>query len=117
MKKSTDSDYTLLKIHYILNSLGVSARYTGFRLAVSAISLALNDPELLKLISKNLYPVLAKRYHTTVKCIERNIRTIIDKAWQNNPSLLSSLAGYTLLDKPKTGQFIEIVVSYLRKTE
>lgn len=81
------------------------------------LSLSLSDMENLLLVTKRLYPEIAKHYHTSSKNVERNIRTVIDIAWDNNPQLLPQLAKGSLLGKPTTSEFIAILTMSLFSVE
>ena len=93
----------------ILKKLGVTPNYIGFRQTQSAVELVQEEPDALLLVTKCLYPVVAKEYGTTWKAVERNIRSVINMAWDRNPALLQELAGYPLGDKPRAAQFIAIL--------
>ena len=45
--------------------------------------------------------------------VERNIRTVIDHAWRNNPEFLSELAGFELTQQPNVTQFLDILVTFM----
>ena len=99
----------------ILNHLGITSNYIGFRQTLYAVSLVQQEPNLLFLVTKELYPAVAKEYGTTWKAVERNIRSVISMAWARNPDLLRSLAGYDMDAKPKAAQFIAILVDSERR--
>lgn len=107
----------LSKIYSLLSNLGITANYAGFFYVSHAISLSLSDMENLLLVTKRLYPEIAKHYHTSSKNVERNIRTVIDIAWDNNPQLLPQLAKGSLLGKPTTSEFIAILTMSLFSVE
>lgn len=60
----------------LLYSLGVTANYTGFFHTTFALQLCVEQPERLLLVTKWVYPDVAKRYKTNWKAVERNIRTV-----------------------------------------
>ncbi|MCE2603975.1 sporulation initiation factor Spo0A C-terminal domain-containing protein, partial [Pseudomonas aeruginosa] len=66
----------ITKIRELLCCLGITANYTGFYYTSYAVYLAMEDMECLSLVTKYLYPEVAKHYHTTPACVERNIRTV-----------------------------------------
>lgn len=97
------------EIYDLLYQLGITANYFGFYYASYAVYLAMQQPERLLLVTKFLYPDVAKKYKTNWKCVERNIRTVINISWKTNRTLLIELAHGTLLDKPTASQFIAIL--------
>ena len=75
------------RIRHLLYSLGVTANYTGFSYTVSAVELTAQDYDRLLMVTKWLYPEVASQFHTTMSCVERNIRTVAGIAWLRNPEL------------------------------
>lgn len=90
----------------LLRRLGVSETYRGFRYAAYAAALCALSQDRLLLVTKRLYPDIAKRFDTSWSCVERDLRTVITVAWNRNPSLLAKLARCTLDTKPPCAQFI-----------
>ena len=43
--------------------------------------MAVEDPEIINAVTKQLYPSVAKRYNTTSSRVERAIRHAIEVAW------------------------------------
>lgn len=97
----------------LLSRLGVTANYSGYHYAAYGIALAMEDPERLQLVTKWIYPDVAKKFRTTTDSVRKNIRKVIDLAWQRNPSLLSDVATCDLKQKPGTAEFLAMVVVYL----
>ncbi len=103
----------ITRIHELLNALGITANYTGFCYVSLAVAMAMEDMERLSLVTKRLYPAVARRYNTTASCVERNIRTVVRVAWMNNPDLLKKLSKGGSCGKPTSAQFISILTIYL----
>ena len=102
------------EIENLLLRLGANRSYTGFYYVISAVQLSIEDGDKLQLISKWLYPEVAKKYHTSVQCVERNIRTLVALIWnKGDRSLLEHIAYTPLRKKPNNAAFISILVSYL----
>ena len=83
----------------LLCQLGITANYNGFFHAAYAVSLAIQNPNRLRLVTKRLYPEVAKRYVTNWKSVERNIRTVVASrgtpirhGWRNCPASTVSKA-------------------------
>jgi len=100
-------------IYDLLYSLGVTANYIGFFHMAYAVSLCVEQPDRLLLVTKWLYPEVAKQYNTNWKAVERNIRTVSCIIWQENRSLLEELAHRRLEHKPRNAQILAILVSAL----
>jgi two-component system response regulator (stage 0 sporulation protein A) len=93
----------------VLKKLGITPNYIGFHQALSAVELIRQNPDVLFLVTKQLYPSVAKEYGTTWKAVERNIRSVVSMAWERNPALVRELAGYPLDEKPRAAQFMAIL--------
>lgn len=101
------------EIYDLLYQLGVTANYTGFFHTAYAVSLCAEQPDRLLLVTKWLYPEVAKQYRTSWKAVERNIRTISVIIWRENRPLLEQLARRNLSEKPRTTQLLAILASSL----
>ncbi len=105
------------KVYLLLSGLGITANYTGFFYAAHATCLCASDMEYLLLVTKRLYPEVAAYYSTSAKSVERNIRTVIDIAWECNPKLLMHLAKRELRSKPTVTEFLAILTTALLFSE
>ena len=108
------ADPKVTAVYSVLRQLGITANYTGFFHASYSVLLAMENPQRLLLVTKWLYPEVAKRYHTTAGAVDRNIRTVVLRAWQLNQETLEQIAGYSLAKKPTSAQFISILSTYLQ---
>lgn len=100
-------------IFELLNRFGISARYVGFFHMAFAVQLCVEDPWRLTKVTKVLYHEVAGQYGTTYHCVERNIRTAIAVAWNNNRPLLEAIAKRSFNDKPTASEFIAILTAFL----
>lgn len=97
----------------LLQRLGVTGNYIGFLHAACAVSLCAAQPERLLLVTKWLYPEVAKQFGTNWKAVERNIRTVGDIIWRENRPLLEKLAHRKLERKPRNAQLLAILSTAL----
>lgn len=103
-----------VQIHDLLYSLGVTAKYTGFFHTSYAVYLTIQQPERLLLVTKWLYPDVAKHYGTNWRNVEKSIRTAAGVAWKLRPDKLSVIARYDLDHRPNNSCFIAILADYLQ---
>ena len=97
-------------IFELLSRLGISANYTGFFQTACAVELCRAEPERLLLVTKKVYPEVARLCGTSWNAVERNIRTACGVAWENNRHLLERLAHKPLQQKPNNAQFLAILL-------
>lgn len=98
-----------MDIYDLLYHLGVTANYTGFFQTASAVCLCVEQPERLLLVTKWVYPDVARQYKTNWKAVERNIRTINGIVWEKSRPFLEKLASRELLVKPSNAQLLAIL--------
>ena len=103
-----------MDIYALLYRLGVTANYTGFFQTASAVRLCMEQPERLLLVTKWVYPDVARQYKTSWKAVERNIRTVNGLVWKQNRPFLEKLVGRELLSKPSNAQLLAILSYSLR---
>ena len=113
MIPETSKTYTIHDICLLLLELGATTRYRGFYPAVYSVLLCLQHPDRILLISKWVFPDVAKCCHTNALAVERNIRTLAKHIWSINPDLLNKLAKCQLKKCPSTKEFISILSTYL----
>lgn len=97
------------QVYTLLRRLGINATYKGFFLTADAVRLCAQRQDCLLLLTKELYPAVARQYGTNWRTVERNIRTVAAAAWEKNPELLSQLAGAPLDRRPTAGRFLAIL--------
>ena len=103
-----------------LYSVGVFRHYCGYDYLEDAVALAAEDPERLHSIQKEIYYPIAKKYHTNIHNVEKDIRTVRDIMIRNGgDKLLSDLTGYTLWTekKPYPKELIEILAEAVNKAK
>lgn len=101
------------EVFELLYRLGVTSNYKGFFHTAYAVSLCAEQPDRLLLVTKWLYPEVAKRYDTNWKAVERNIRTVSGIIWREGRPLLEQLARRPLTQKPCAAQLLAILASSL----
>lgn len=101
----------------LIRSLSVSGRLKGLRYLASSVEIAVEDENALFGVMMEIYPIVAQKYQTTVACVERDIRTVINTCWENGGrERLCEFAGYKLSGKPTVSEMIDILANYVRKS-
>lgn len=91
----------------------MTANYTGFFHTAYAIALCIERPDRLLLVTKWLYPEVARQYVTNWKAVEKNIRMAGDVIWRENRPLLEELAHRHLERKPRNAQLLAVLAASL----
>ncbi len=107
-----------MEITNIIHEIGVPAHIKGYQYIRSAITMVVEDIDLLSAVTKELYPAIAKEYNTTPSRVERAIRHAIEVAWNRGKiDTIDKLFGYTVhtdKGKPTNSEFIAIISDKLR---
>lgn len=105
------------QIYAELLVMGITRRYRGCTQVCIATVLAMQDAERLHDITEQIYKVVASRCGTRVSNVERNIRTVCQRAWRINRRRMSELAGYPLYAPPAVSDFISILATHMQRTQ
>lgn len=104
-------------IREALMRFGVNSHLNGFGYLMEGICRALDDRSSLRGVTKVLYPDLAKHFGTTSLCIERSIRTAVDKAWKTGSTETRRSYFGDLFDgftrSPSNIRFITAIVDFI----
>ncbi len=103
------------EIKDLLYKLGLTTNYRGFFYVSYAIALIIEKEERLLLVTKWLYPEVAKRYGTNWKAVERSIRTAGEIMWRENWALLEELADRRLEEQLQTAQLLAILAAAVKR--
>jgi len=102
----------------LLRYLMIPGTCQGFRLLETAIELAVEDGDRLLNVLDDLYPLVAERHHTTVSCVQKNMRMAIIVGWKNGGGRqLEKLMGIRYQTRPVTKNFIDLLADYLRRRQ
>ena len=81
----------------MIHEIGVPAHIKGYQYLREAIMMVVNDIDIINQITKQLYPEIAQKYHTTPSRVERAIRHAIEVAWgRGEQNTVESIFGYTV---------------------
>ncbi len=107
-----------VEVTNIIHQMGVPAHIKGYQYLRDAILLVIDEVNLLGVVTKELYPMIAEKYQTTPSRVERAIRHAIELAWdRGNVEMMNKFFGYTIniqRGKPTNSEFIAMVADKLR---
>lgn len=108
IKEHLEQDITRM-----LHELGIPAHIKGYQYLRDAISMTVQDREMMASVTKILYPAIAKHYKTTASRVERAIRHAIEVAWgRGKMETIDEVFGYTVSTgkgKPTNSEFIALI--------
>lgn len=101
----------------ILRRLGVNTSTQGYSYIAYGAALALEDSGCLRYITKGLYVDIARRFGTSVPCVERDIRTAVEAIWRTEDrGLLGEICGGKPSDRrPANRKFFQMLHVYFTR--
>jgi len=103
-----------VEVTKMIQQMGVPAHVKGYQYLRDAIVSVIKEVSLLGAVTKELYPMIAKKYNTTPSRVERAIRHAWDRG---NIEFMNKFFGYTInvdRGKPTNSEFIAMVADKLR---
>lgn len=121
LKHSVRAGYSIIpserQVKQILWRLGVPVHMRGYLYLKSAILLVITHAEPFYMLTKEIYPSIAKKYGSTVSCVERDIRYVISAAWScGGMDEWNAMHGFTTwktTSTPTNSEFIAMIADYL----
>ncbi len=118
-RQSLNPQYDLqVMVTEIIHQIGVPAHIKGYHYLRDSIIMAIEQPDIINSVTKQLYPNVAKKNSTTSSRVERAIRHAIEVAWDRGDiDVLNSYFGYTIHNgrgKPTNSEFIAMISDKLR---
>ena len=105
------------KIYGTIRKIGAISTYRGFHFLADAIYTKMCRQNKSTMITKDIYPYVARKYKTTYMNVERCIRIVINACWKKNKDGFEEIAGYSLTHKPSNSEFIDMVAYYLSELD
>ena len=117
-EKKKDQENLEALVTNVIHEVGVPAHIKGYQYLREAIMMVVNNIDIINQITKQLYPDIAVKYHTTPSRVERAIRHAIEVAWtRGQTETVDSIFGYTISaakGKPTNSEFIAMIADKLR---
>ncbi len=105
------------KISKIFIMIGIPANINGYQYLRYAIKLVMEDRALIKNITKQLYPLVAKEFASSPSKVEKAMRHAIGLAWSRgkieNINEVFGFKVYGPKDKPSNSEFVALVADKL----
>ena len=106
-----DPTASLGDIYALLYRLGLTANSVMFFHTAYAVWLCVQQPDRLTLVTKWLYPEVARYYGTTAAAVERSIRRAANTVLTQSFPRFTVVIGYIPTVRPRTAQFLSLLAS------
>ncbi len=117
-KEDLEKNKLINDITHILHEVGIPAHIKGYNYLRTGIEEMYYSADLQGRITKELYPLIARKYSTTSSRVERAIRHAIEVAWnRGNVDSIDDIFGYTInayKAKPTNSEFISMIADRLK---
>ena len=101
----------------IICSAGILTTYSAYDYFCLAVCLVDEDESQLTLLTKSVYPTIARMRGISSSNVQRNMQTALAAAWKNRQDSLQKLmlrvCGGSFKQKPTPGEFISLAVLIL----
>ena len=102
----------------LLHNLGIPSHIRGYQFIKEGILIVYRERNSISYITKDVYPQIASKYHTTPTRVERAIRHAIEISWNRGDiNLMESIFGNSLnvnRDKPTNAEYLTTLADKLR---
>lgn len=101
------------KLSKIFISIGIPPHIKGYYYLREGVKMAVENPDVINNITKQLYPKIGEKYSTTASKVERAIRHAIEVAWNRGRidaiNAMLGIKAYLGNEKPTNGEFIALI--------
>lgn len=110
---TTDTELYLI-VAETLSEIGFRFTRRGYLYLRDAVTLVVENSNLIISPAKNLYPLIAKEYSTTTSIVSARIRRIIKRVWEEGDADILKSYFNNINKKPTTTQFIKMISDKIR---
>lgn len=102
-----------VEVSSLLHDLGIPSHVRGYRYIRDGVMLLYESSSLVNLVTKDVYPIIAKKYDTTTTRVERAIRHAIEISWMRGDiKLMEDLFGNSIdfdRSRPTNAEFLTTI--------
>ncbi len=104
-----------IPIKDFLFSLGIPPHLFSTQCLIEAVLVYSSDPDYGKMLTKALYPKVAKNIGISTSSVEKNLRSAILQIKKHNTELAKEIFPYCANRKMSNGEFLSIAAEYVNK--
>ena len=116
-KIAVENDLIEPQVRDLLRRLGIMPHLISFKCVFDAIMMYPRNSEQHVLLSKDLYPQVAKKHNTTSSAVEKNIRYAISQMQKLHTQTYSNLFFYSKAGHITNGEFLSVLSDYIGRME
>lgn len=92
-------------LHDLLRSMGLTRTYVGYKYLIRALELIREDPERLELVTKRIYPDVARTFAVKPSTVDGALRTAVRVCWKRGDWAATGRTGLRE-PPPSVGEFL-----------
>lgn len=99
----------------ILRKCHLNSKYKGYFYIQDSVDIIISyieDNQTTTYITKDIYPVIAHKYNSTIPSVEVAIRHAIYRCWNGNKSYVCEILGYNTSKCPSNAEFLNALALY-----
>lgn len=98
----------------ILRKCHLNSKYKGYLYIQDSVDIIISciENDKTTYITKDIYPVIAHRYNSTISSVEAAIRHAIYRCWNDNKSYVCEILGYDASKCPSNAEFLNALALY-----
>lgn len=98
----------------ILRKCHLNSKYKGYLYIQDSVDIIISciENDKTTYITKDIYPVIAHRYNSTISSVEASIRHAIYRCWNDNKSYVCEILGYNASKCPSNAEFLNALALY-----
>ena len=93
------------------DALGIQKRYLGYYMLIEIMEVLINKDSKIVSFSKQVYPIIAQKFSKKICTVERNIRNLIDRCWNEN--IIQKLNIKNTKVKPSCLDFVYMIKDFI----
>ncbi len=105
------------KISKIFITIGIPPHIKGYQYLREGIKMAVENPDIINNITKELYPKIGEKFETSASKVERAIRHAIEVGWNRGRieslNAILGIKAYFDNDRPTNSEFIALIADKL----
>ena len=107
--ESKKKERMMRNIVMFIRRLGITSKNKGYFYLIEAVKLKMEQCDHPIMITKDIYPHIAKKYHTSESSIEHGIRLVSKNCWKNHREELKQMSDIRLDKSPSNTVLVDIL--------
>ena len=113
---STKKEEVQMDTYKVIRETGITTKYKGYEYLSEAVDIARHTTTKWY-ITKDIYPVVARKFDTTPQSVEHAIRTVVKAMWRRHRPRIELMMGFEVPYRPSNLEVIDMFAFYIKEKE